>query len=1276
MKKLVLFLLLALPLPLASQVENVAIQWDTLQNRLFFTHALYEDSLNSLPYYTRKLKWDHPGKVPRVSVRVRKVSDPGESAWSGMWTGHVQEAPLVESELVREAGTFYVQLKILPFIRKTPEKLERVDSLEIILEPRLALAKLKSTVTGDWSGQSVLASGDWYRVAVEQSGIHRLTYEQLAEIGLSNPATARVYGSGAKLLPEMFLEGHTDDLSPVPVYMDKGSDGLFGPGDFLLFYARGPVSWNYSVEEEMFNHHLHTYSWRGFYFLTSDMGTADPPEELSLSTLTPSYTVNTYDFRDHLEEETYNLINSGKEWFGDNFNVNLQENYPFALPSRVPDEPLQIAVRAAARSNDPTRFRILANNDQVGFLEINGTNLSNYTATYAYENRKIFTYLPSQDNVTVTLEYERPDANSDGWLNFITLQARSLLRMTGDELLFRDSRSAGPENVAEFRLEGSDASTLIWDVTDAGNPKQIPYTLSGSTATFRLDTDELREFAAFRTGGSFPSPIYGEEGLGRVENQNLHGLEHPDMVIITPAGFLEEAQRLADHRESNDGLYVAVVLQQQVFNEFSSGTPDVTAIRNFMKMFYDRSGGGGGDSVAGGDNGNNNACRYLLLFGDGSYDNRGNPELANNPNLILTYQSDNSLSPTRSYVSDDYFGLLDTNEAMYSGLLDIGIGRLPVSDLEEASDMVDKITGYSDAKKQGEWRNQICFIGDDEDSNIHMRQAEELASYVQERYPAYNLQKIYLDAYPQEELATGPRYPDVTRLINNQVNRGSLIINYTGHGGPNGLAHEKITTTNDIGSWSNQGMLPLFMTATCEFSRYDEYDRKEDQEKTSAGEEVLLSTSGGGIGLFTTTRLVYSGPNHVLNERFYEVVFEKDENQENYRLGDIILYSKNNTGAGINKRNFTLLGDPSMRLAYPQHRVVTDSINGYDIRAVRDTLSAFQWVTVAGHLESQTGAFMNDFNGTVYPVVFDKERTIETLSNDNDPVWSYRTRNNILYSGKATVTGGRFSFGFFVPKDINYSFGPGKISYYSENNVVDAHGSSEEFLVGGIGVENATDSQPPQIELFMNDTFFVSGGATDPHPTLLAYVSDNYGINTTGNGIGHDLTAILNDDRINAVILNEFYQAGTNSYNSGIIRYPYSNLDPGRHELTVKIWDIHNNSASETLEFVVFDSEEMLLERLSNFPNPFVEETWFSIEHNRPDRELRLLLTIYNLSGEMVRVIDRQIFSPGYRIEPLRWDGTSGGGDRLPGGIYLYRVTLSTGDGEVAANSGKLIISR
>jgi len=1202
--------------------------------------------------------------LPVVSLEVSASTKLEGGTLEGISLAHVKEDPLLEYSLVREAGTNFLLVKVLPFTRQPGGTIERVDRFEIHVNAEPALAPLRSESTGSWTEQSIFASGNWFRISVEKSGIHKLTYEQLSAMGLQNPATVRIFGCGALPLPEKFSEGYTDDLDPLPIYLYKGSDDLFGPGDHILFYAQGPVNWKYDDTWEMYRHHLHPYSLKGYYFLTDGQGSADLPEDVVLSTSPPTHTLTSYDYRDHVEEETYNLIHSGREWYGDLFSVNLSGNYPFEIPGLIPDEELKVSVSAAARSGTSSTFSVSANNDPLGTIAVSGTDLSHYTATYAYESTKQFPYLANQNQVTISLTYNRPDANSEGWLNSISLNARSPLTLTGDALNFRDARSVSPGNISQFRLENADSQTLIWEVTDPGNPGNIPFTLSGSEARFAVETHIHKEFIAFRTQGNYPVPGFSDDGEGRVENQDLHGLDHPEMIIITTEALLEEAKRLADFRRQNDGMEVAVVLQQQVFNEFSSGTPDVSALRNFLKMFYDRSGGTG------------TLCRYLLLMGDGSYDNLGGDNSGNNTNLILTYQSEESLSPTRSYVSDDFFGLLDTDESMYDGLLDIGIGRLPVSSAEEAADLVDKIIGYGEPDKQGDWRNQICFIGDDEDNNIHMRQADELARYVEDYHPAYNINKIYLDAYPQENLATGPSYPDVNRAFNDQVNRGALIINYSGHGGTQGLAHEKILTIHDVLSWTNEDRLPLFMTATCEFSRFDEYNRSEDLEVTSAGEEVLLSTDGGGIGLFTTTRLVYSGPNHALNERFYEVVFAKDAQQQNYRLGDIIVYSKNNTGAGINKRNFTLLGDPSLKLSYPRMQVVTDSINGVATSGDADSLSAFQWVEVSGHIEGEDGSVIDDFSGMVNPKVFDKEKKVETLSNDGFPVFDYQARNNILYSGEATVDEGRFSFGFFVPKDINYAYGPGKISYYGSNSVSDAHGSYEEFLVGGIGTENVTDAELPQVDLFMNDSFFVSGGITDGSPVLLAYVSDNFGINTTGNGIGHDLTAVLDEERINAIVLNEFYLANTNSFNSGVIRYPYMQLEQGPHQVSVKIWDIHNNSTEATLDFVVMDSEEMLMEQISNYPNPFFDRTWFSISHNRPDQELRLVLTIHELSGALVRIIDTRVYSPGYRLEPLEWDGTSSGGSKMGGGVYVYRATLSTDEGEVASSSGKLIISR
>jgi hypothetical protein len=628
--------------------------------------------------------------LPVVSLKVTKTTEIATSILHGIDQSHLKKSPLLEYSLAREAGKSFVLVKVLPFIRQADGSVLQVDDFELLLEQEAALAPLKSAKAGSWMDHSLLASGSWFKVSVEESGIHKLSYEQLQEMGLTNPASVSIYGSGATLLPEQFSHGYIDDLEAIPLYIHKGADGIFGPGDHILFYAQGPVHWDKDEESGMYLHQLHSYSWKGHYFVTDGKGEASGPEDAVLSTDVPTHTVAAYDFLDFHEDESYNLIHSGRVWYGDVFSVNLTEEYSFYIEERVEEEPVKIHVVAAARSGVSSTFSIGANNEQLGSISISGTNLSHYTSTYAYESSEQFSYLTDFNEVYVRVTYNRPDANSQGWLNSISLNGRSELTLSGNQLAF----------------------------------------LEGEIANFTLETNDHREFIAFRPEGNYPSPDYSSEGLGSVTNQDLHGLSHPEMIILTPELFLEEAEELAQFRRENDGMDVAVVTQQEVFNEFSSGTPDVGAIRNFMKMFYDRSGGTA------------NSCRYLLLFGDGSYDNRGSGEKKYNPNLILTYQSEESLSPTGSYVSDDYFGLLDTDERMYDGLLDIGIGRLPVSEIEEASALVEKIIGYGMSDKQGAWRNQLCFIGDDEDSNIHMRQADELANYVRDNYPAYNNNKV------------------------------------------------------------------------------------------------------------------------------------------------------------------------------------------------------------------------------------------------------------------------------------------------------------------------------------------------------------------------------------------------------------------------------------------------------------------------------------------------------------------------------------------------------
>jgi hypothetical protein len=540
-----------------------------------------------------------------------------------------------------------------------------------------------------------------------------------------------------------------------------------------------------------------------------------------------------------------------------------------------------------------------------------------------------------------------------------------------------------------------------------------------------------------------------------------------------------------------------------------------------------------------------------------------------------------------------------------------------------------------------------------------------MANYVQANYPGYNINKIYLDAYKQVSSPSGQKYPEVNKAISDQVARGALIINYTGHGGTDGWAHEIILDKPEIDSWRNVDRLPLFVTATCDFSPYDDHNIK------TPGEKVLLNAIGGGIGLLTTTRLVYSQPNRVLNEKFYEIVFEKDLDGNNYRLGDIVQYTKNQAGSGINKRNFTLLGDPSQRLSYPEYFIFADSLNGKALSEATDTLEALRKVTISGHVADNNGNLLTNFNGRVYPTVYDKVVNQQTMANDGGSKKSFSIRNNILYKGKSTVENGVFNFEFIVPKDINYAFGDGRLSFYAEDSLIDASGAYDGITIGGSYEAAENDLDGPEINVFINSPTFRSGGITDENPILYVEVKDAFGVNTTGNGIGHDITAIL--DSQNTILLNDYYQSGLNSFTEGLIRYPFNNLNEGHHTISVKVWDIYNNSSSGTTDFIVMKSDDLILEDLLNYPNPFSDYTNISFGHNKAGLDMDIIVDIFDMNGKLVSTIKAKEENAGFRSQNIYWDGS---GAQNGQAVYIYRIRAESSDGKVAEKSGKLIVKK
>ena len=566
----------------------------------------------------------------------------------------------------------------------------------------------------------------------------------------------------------------------------------------------------------------------------------------------------------------------------------------------------------------------------------------------------------------------------------------------------------------------------------------------------------------------------------------------------------------------------------------------------------------------------------------------------------------------------------------------------------------------------------VTFVADDQNlgGNLFIEDSEDLAGSIETYSKDYNIDKIYSDSYIMESTPGGPRYPDVNADINKRVGKGCLIMNYVGHGGEVGWAHERILEVPDIQNWNNFANLPVFVTATCEFSRFD------DPTRTSAGEWVFLNNHGGGIALFTTTRLTYAGTNKTLLVNFYNNVFKKTAGSY-MKMGDLLVAAKNNMGSSANIHAFVLLGDPAIQIAYPDLNVVTTAINGHQMSLTPDTLKALSEVTIAGEVRNESGQVATSFSGTIFPTVFDKSSEIWTKANQQEgPPVKFFLRKNPVYKGKVKVTNGLFQFSFLVPKDIAYQFGVGKISYYAKSAETDANGYSDNLQVGGYNNQSSLDTQGPDLALYINNRNFISGGITSENPVLLADVSDSSGVNTVGNGIGHDLTATLDNKTTTPLILNDYYVSNLDTYKSGKISYPLYALTDGPHTILVKIWDVYNNSTQASIDFVVVSSAELAFEHLFNYPNPMRDHTTFSWESNQVDQSIDVEISIYTINGLPVKTIRETLNTNSFHVASIHWDGTQDDGQKIASGLYLYKAKLITTDGMVKGLSSKLVVIR
>jgi hypothetical protein len=1112
----------------------------------------------------------------------------------------------------------------------------------------------------DFAQSSLLASGKWHTIKTTNEGVYKITYADLMALGFSDLSRIRMFGNNQGQLSYYNDDPSYDDLREIAIDISKGTDGIFNEGDYLLFYSTSTHRWRYDKLMDRYLFSRHNYSDTSVYFITEMAGEAKSVTTATPIALTPSYSTNAYDVLYIKEEESVNIISSGREWYQPVSPMKAVEISP-GFQSLIPDEPIRYKIRVVGRSGVPSMFRLTSSGETLLSLMVAEVNMFNTTGTYAKYAEAEGT-LPYQPSPAYELNFFRNgEPLAEGWLDYFWLHGRAELAAGQNTLIFSDARSVGSGLVNEYTIKSASAGVTVWDVTDHEKPVIVPATFDGTYIRFLATADSLKRFALFRSANVPAAKI----SLMPLPNQNLHATEPSDMIIIAHPWFEKYAEQLADIHYHNSGLVSHIVTPSQIYNEYSGGIQDISAIRNYVRMVWKR------------HENSERPLRYLLLFGDGSYQNKIQPP--DNPNFIPTWQTQNSNIVVSSFMSDDFYGLLGEGEGESTGFLDIGIGRLPVSDTLQASILVNKSDLYLNGSDPGVWRNMITFVADDEDGNLHMSDAENLASLVSSVNPALNADKIYLDAFRQVTSINGQTYPEVTKAINDRIEKGTLIFNYLGHGNELGLAHERVVKTSDINSWKNISRLPLFITATCEFSRYDDVEynliTRDYVGKTSAGEMALLNPTGGAIALMTTTRVVFSAPNYILNRNIYQYAFGRDAEGNPPRLGDIIRLAKINSGSGNNKRNFSLLGDPALRLAYPwEAAVITDSINGRHFSTPADTIKALAEVTISGHIEGYDGSLLNNFTGVLNTTIYDKPVTITTLANDGGQKMEFNLLNSVLFSGKTMVTNGRFSVRFIVPRDIDYNYGKGKISYYTFDGEKHATGFNNEILIGGFSDRVRTDTTGPVIRLFLNDTLFRPGGISDSEPVLLATLSDSSGINTTGTGIGHDVTMWINAEINNSVVLNNWFEAGFNNYMEGTIRYPVGVLSPGQKSITLKAWDNYNNSSQETLYFVVGDNVSFVVTDVINYPNPFTHSTRITAGHNRPDDNLHIEINIYDQSGRKIRMIRTTSPSGGYQLAPVEWDRTAEDGSLVGGGTYIFRITVSTGNSEIATGSGRMII--
>ncbi|NDI98462.1 type IX secretion system sortase PorU [Flavobacterium sp. LaA7.5] len=1158
----------------------------------------------------------------------------------------IGNAPNAAVSAIKSRDDWYAKLKLSPII-KEGSGYKRIKSFSYSFTFNAQQRTVKSINSFTSISNSVLASGAWYRFYVEKSGVYKVTRSFLQQLGFdvnTDPRNIKIYGNGGRMLPLLNEVDYPADLAENAIQFIGEEDGSFDNSDYILFYAEGVDNWNADSRT-----HSNLFADRSYYYVTSTGGAGKRISTMPEPVGAPDVTTTSFDEYLYHEEDLVSIARLGRKWHGEQFNVENEQEFEFEIPNVVAAD-ATIIVSAAAASINGTSMSVNVNGQDVGSL----TFQSQGQYDSGFDGYLSSTFTPSS-NVTVSLNYNNGGVpTSNAWLDYIIIKAKRNLIGNNKQFRFEYNDAANNIGVIQYQFSNASGINAVWDITDIYNATKVADN-NASQFSFKATMGEVRKYITV-----VPSDYYTplRESNARVANQNLKGtifnnaqgqFQDVDYLIVTPEFLLSQAESLANIHRSQSGLNVKVITLDKIYQEFSSGKQDIGAIRNFVKYIYNNA------------SSDQNKIKYVNLFGDASFDFKD--RIPNNTNIVPIYHDFDpnntgrgNYSIVTTYVSDDFFVMMDDGEGAGSGAADIAVGRMVVSTTTQAEEMVNKVAEYLSEEAYGRWRNEYLIIADDADAASDVSfvpEQEELVATIIANRPFINMRKVYIDSYVQQASSGGERYPDAKEQIIRSINFGTLVVNYLGHGSENGIASERLLEAQDAIAFTNRFKYTLFITATCDLTRFD------NPYRTTAGEEIYWNPTGGAIAMMTTTRAIFISAaisfNTTLASKLYafdggqypsmaEALRQAKSNQETYRL-------------------IAFVGDPALKLAVAEPNIVLTKINDIPIADVTEPIKSLENVTLAGNVTTESGSLLANYNGELEITVFDKNIQRETLNNDGNlpENTQFNTLGETIFRGSATVRNGQFNVSFVVPRDIRIPVDSGRVSFYAKRNGVfqDQTGYDNDIQIGGINPNATEDRTAPVVRLYMNDESFVSGGITNSSPILLAFLQDEHGINTA-SGIGHDIIGILDGDETNPFLMNDYYEASLDDYTRGQVRFPFSDLEKGLHTLTFKAWDVYNNLVIADIQFVVAGDDALELERVLNYPNPFVSYTEFWFNHNRPFEPLDVQVQVFTVTGKVVRTINQTVITDGFLCREITWDGRDDFGDKIGKGVYIYKLTVKS----------------